>query len=103
MNIRTILLVLALLAFLSASVAGYLYYSSLVVDGFKTAEREVALEAERIKNGFSAFLSQNLKDVKALAGLPEIRKALTEGSDTSLERANVSLDYFREVLEVDVC
>lgn len=103
MNIRTILLVLALLAFLSASVAGYLYYSSLVEDGFKTAERGVALEAERIKSGFSAFLSQNLRDVKALAGLGEIRQALTAGDDSSLDRANLSLDYFKDALEVDVC
>lgn len=103
MNIRTILLVLALLGFLSASVAGYLFYASLVEDGFKTAEREVALEAERIKNGFSAFLSQNLRDVKALAGLGEIRRALVTGDTVALEQANLSLDYFREALEVDVC
>jgi len=72
MRLRTILIVLFLLAFLSASIGGFLYYSSLRETAFKEAERQSALEAERIKSGLSSFLSENLKSVKALAGLKEL-------------------------------
>jgi len=40
MKLRLILLVLSLLAFLSASTGGYLYYSSIKESALKEAERQ---------------------------------------------------------------
>jgi hypothetical protein len=77
MKLRIILIVLSLLAFLSASIGGFLYYSSLRESAFKEAEKQSALEAERIKNGLSSFLTENLKSVKALAGLEILEQALS--------------------------
>jgi PAS domain S-box-containing protein len=103
MKLRIILIVLSLLAVLSASIGGFLYYSSLKESAFKEAERQSALEAERIKNGLSSFLSENLKSVKALAGLEELKRALSSKNDQVLGEANSMLDHFNNSLGTDVC
>jgi PAS domain S-box-containing protein len=103
MKLRVILLVLSFLAFLSASIAGYQYYSSLKETAFKEAERQVAVEAERIKSGLSFYLSENLKSVKALAGLQEIERAFSGQDEGALAKANSLLDHFRESMDADVC
>ena len=103
MKLRIILVVLSLLAFLSASIGGFLYYSSLKESAFKEAERQSALEAERIKNGLSSFLSENLKSVKALAGLKILEQALLRKDDDPLAGANFMLDHFNNALGADVC
>jgi PAS domain S-box-containing protein len=102
-KLRIILLVLSLLAFLSASIAGYLYHSSLKKTEFKEAEKQVAVQAERIKSSLSTYLSENLKSVKALAGLQELEQALVGKDETALAKANSLLDHFRESLDADVC
>jgi C4-dicarboxylate-specific signal transduction histidine kinase len=102
-KLRIILLVLSILAFLSASIAGYLYYSSLKETEFKEAERQVAVQAERIKNSLSAYLSENLKSVKALAGLQELEQALSGTDETALAKANSLRDHFQNALDADVC
>ncbi len=103
MKLRVILLVLSVLAFLSASIAGYQYYSSLKEAAFQEAEREVAVQAERIKNDLASYLSENLKSVKALAGLRELELALSGPDEIALAKADAILDHFRESLDADVC
>lgn len=98
-----ILVVLSLLAFLSVSIAGHFYYSSLKESAFQEAERQVAVQAERIKNDLSSYLSENLKSVKALAGLQELGQALSGTDEIALAKANAILDHFRESLDADVC
>ena len=49
MKLRLILLVLSLLAFLSASTGGYLYYSSIKEFAFKEAERQAVARVQTIK------------------------------------------------------
>ena len=103
MKLRMILIVLSLLSVLSASIGGFLYYSSLKESAFREAERQSALEAERIKNGLSSFLSENLRSVKALAGLEELEQALSSKDDDALAGANFILDHFNSALGADVC
>jgi predicted RecB family endonuclease len=75
-RIRLILLVLSLLAFLSASIGGYLYYSSLREAVFKDAERQAQTRLVMIKKNLSSFLSENIRPVKAMAGMKELPQAL---------------------------
>ena len=103
MKLRIILLVLSLLALLSTLSGGYLYYSSLKESAFKEAEKQAALHSQTIKNHLSSFLSENLKSVKALAGLRELRQALSKANDDSLAKANFILDHFTDALVADVC
>ncbi len=104
MKLRLILLVLSLLAFLSASTGGYLYYSSLKKSAFMEAERQAVARVHAIKKNLSSFLSENIKPVRALAGMKELRQILIRpGDDTALENANAILDHFNETLDVEVC
>ncbi len=103
MRLRIILIVLSILAFLSVSISGYLYYASLERAAFKEAEKEVALQAVKIQNTLSDYLSENLKSVRALAGLPELKEALQNPRGETLAQANRILDHFSGALDVDVC
>jgi len=102
-KLRVILVVLSFLSFLSVSVAGYVYYRSLQDSAHKEAEKDSALQAERIRNGVSSFLAENLKTARALAGLEEIGEVLPHPRGASLARANAVLDHFRSALAADVC
>ncbi|MCX5891785.1 MAG: PAS domain S-box protein [Deltaproteobacteria bacterium] len=103
MRLRLILLILSLLAFLSASIGGFLYYASLKEAVFKEAERQAQTRLVMIKKNLSSFLSENIKPVKALAGMRGLQLALKGKDAASLNRANAVLDHFRETLEVEVC
>lgn len=103
MRLRIILVGLSLFAFLSVSVAGYLYYSSLRESAFREAERENAVAAEKVRNSLSSFLSENLKTVKAMAGTREVREVLSRPGAETLRKANFLLDLFRDSLAADVC
>lgn len=103
MKLRVILTVISMLAILSVTTAGYLYYDSLEETAYIEAEKEVALEALRIQDALSSYLSENLKSVKALAGLSELSEALKNTDRGSLEQANAILDHFTESLQADVC
>ena len=102
-KLRVILVVLSFLSFLSVSVAGYVYFRSLQDSAYKEAEKDSALQAERIRNGVSSFLAENLKTARALAGLQEMRGVLSDPRGPSLARANAVLDHFRSALAADVC
>ena len=103
MRLRLIILVLSLLAFLSASTGGFLYYSSLRRAAFKEAERQANTRIELIKKNLSSFLSENIKPVKALASMEEMLEMLVRPKREALIRANAVLDLFKASLEVDVC
>ncbi len=103
MKLRMILIILALLAFLSASIGGYFYYSSLQEAAFREAKRQAVSNAETIKTHISSFLYENLKSVRALAGLEELQQALTRKDNNAIFRANAILDHFNNALRVDVC
>ncbi|MGD8650402.1 MAG: cache domain-containing protein, partial [Desulfobacterales bacterium] len=104
MKLRLILLVLSLLAFLSASTGGYLYYSALKKSAFKEAERQAIARVRTIQKNLSSFLSENIKPVKALSGINELSQLLILPDDTTaLNNANAILDHFNKTLNVEVC
>ncbi len=103
MKLRIILIVLSLLAFLSASTGGYLYYSSLKESALKEAERQADLRLRTIKKNLSTFLAENIKPVKTLAGMKPLELALTEPNSQNLAAANAILDHFNKTLAADVC
>ncbi|MEA3437800.1 MAG: transcriptional regulator, partial [Thermodesulfobacteriota bacterium] len=103
MKLRLILLVLSLLAFLSASTGGYFYYSSIKESAFNEAERQAVARLEMIKKNLSSFLSENVKPVKTLAGMQHVRNALSHINAVSLSKTNTVLDHFKNTLDVGVC
>ncbi|MGD9183078.1 MAG: PAS domain S-box protein, partial [Desulfobacterales bacterium] len=103
MKLRIILIVLSLLAFLSASTGGYLYYSSLKESALKEAERQADLRLRTIKKNLTIFLAENVKPVKTLAGMQTLQLALTRPDTQNLAAANATLDHFKKTLAADVC
>ncbi len=103
MGLRHILMVLSLLAFLSASAGGILYYSTLRTAAFQEAERQAAANIELINKSLNSLLSEHEKTVVTLAGIPALQGALRTRNQDTIYSANVVLDHFQRTLEVDVC
>ena len=103
MKLRVILIVLSLLAFTSVSAGGYLYHKSLRKEALKEAERKGISYTETMRNHVSLFLSENLKAVRALAGMKELSRALSDPAASSIDEAHRILDHFRDALDADVC
>ena len=72
MKLRSILVFLSLLAIISTATGGFLYYSSIRDAALKVAERQAVTRLKLITKNISAFLSENLKVVKAMAGMDEL-------------------------------
>jgi PAS domain S-box-containing protein len=103
MSLRHILLVLSLLAFLSATAGGVLYYASLRQAAFQEARQQTAAKTELIHKRLNSLLSEHRKNAATLAGMPALRQALLDKTPGSLERANAVLDHFVTTLKADVC
>jgi PAS domain S-box-containing protein len=103
MRLRTILLILSLLTFFSASAAGYLYYSHSRQWALREAERDAISGAEDIRERIGSHLTAHLKSARALAGLQDMRSLLIQPGEDHLRRANATLDHFCRALSVDVC
>jgi len=92
------------MALLTTFVGGYLYYTSLESSAFREANRQASLNAEVIRSHLSSFLSENIKAVRALAGLHELESALLSPMDPqAVEKANLILDHFHHTLQANVC
>jgi hypothetical protein len=96
-------MVLSLLAFLSASAGGTLYYSALRQAAFKEAERQAVASTELIRKSLNALLLEHRKPAATLASMPALQGALRSGKSADLYDANVVLDRFKSSLEADVC
>lgn len=103
MKLRLILLVLSLLAFLSTTIGGYLYYHSLRESAFQEAEQQAEIRVEMLRINLSAMISANILPASVLAGIPSIIDALQYSDAVHITEANTILDHFRDNLKVDVC
>lgn len=103
MKLRIILIILSLLSFLSASTTGYFYYSSSRKSAFHEADRQSALHADTLRDHLASRINEYLKSVRVLAGLEQLRYALSVTDPTSLQEVHAILDHFQCSLHVDVC
>ena len=103
MKLRLILLVLSLLAFLSTTVGGYLYYHSLRESAFQEAEQQSEIRVEMLRINLSSMFSANIRPARVLAGMPGIVSALQDPSTANIGMANAILDHFKKNLNIDVC
>jgi len=103
MRLRTILLLISLLAVLSAASGGYFYFSALRESAFKEAERMAVTRVKLLRKTISSYLSENIRPVRALAGMDELLELLVRPGPGALESVNRVLDHFKASLEVDVC
>ena len=102
MRLRILIFVLALLAFLSATTGGWLYYHSFKKAALQKAETNSKSRLELIQRQLSTYLSEHIKSVKALANIKECRIALTKPGMDSIKNVNNILDNFNNALDVKV-
>ncbi len=102
MRLRIIIFVLALLAFLSATTGGWLYYYSFKKAALQKAEANSKSRLELIQRQLSTYLSEHIKSVKALANIKECRIVLTNANLNSIKNANNILDNFNDALGIEV-
>jgi PAS domain S-box-containing protein len=98
-----ILIILSLMAFISAWTGGYFYYSSIKTSAFEEANKQAVFHTETIKGYLSFFLQENLNSVSALAGLTELTNALTKKDQDAFAETNSILDHFKKTYQADVC
>ncbi len=103
MRLRLILLVLSLIAFMSASIGGILYYRSLKQTAVKEAEQRAVDRVDTIQKNLSFFLSENIRPARAMAGIEAFRRLLARRTEHRRRAANAMLDHFRTALGVEVC
>ena len=103
MKLRTILILLALIALLSALAGGAFYYFSLLESELENAHKNADDITFRLAGRIDSRLSEHQKSVRALAGLPELGQVLLQSSAVSFVKANLILDHFRESFEASVC
>ena len=104
MKLRIIILVLAILAILSAFSGGLLYYHSLRHAALKQAENSSKSRLELLNRQLNTYLSEHVKPVKALAGL-DVLKPLFDVKSRGfiMEKGNHVLDNFARALDLEVC
>lgn len=103
MKLRLIVLSLAFLSLIAVTTGSFLYYSILKRTVLAEANRRAASDAAAISNMFSAYLNENAKSVKTLAGMDTIKAVLQEPNRHNLAAANLMLDHFQQSLGTDVC
>ena len=104
MNVRAVVLVLGLLAVLSAATGGYLYYNSVRESAFEETGKELIATNEALRDDVVRLISFNQNEVKALAGFEQLQGALVDYQDkNALSQANHVLDNFAKGFSYDVC
>lgn len=103
MKLRTIILILSLLAFLSTIAGGSLYYSALKRAATEKIENQGLWHAESTRALFEYLISTNQKAVRGLAGLREIKQVLAQPGSGALDDAHLVLDDFNAAFEASVC
>jgi two-component system cell cycle sensor histidine kinase/response regulator CckA len=103
MRLRILLIALSVLAFFSTAMGGYIYFSGLKESAFIEAEHKNLADAARVNQRVTNLLDKNMEAVKALAGMPTLKKALVEKNPASLDEVNRILDNFKQALNASVC
>lgn len=103
MKLRFILVTLSLLAFVSVSIGGYLYYTSLRSAAIVEADRNATARINAIHRNLVTFLSETVKPVRVMAGMEAFAEAVVEPNPERIDKANAILDYFASSLDANVC
>ena len=102
-KLRTLFIVLSMMAVLSSAIGGYLYYSALSESSEEWAHKEATEHLKALRNDIDSYLTWSLLSVKSLAGLKELKQSLLSGDVVALAETNALLDHFRDDIKVSVC
>ncbi len=102
MRLRIIILILSLLAFISASAGGFLYYHSFRNAALGKIETDAFSRLHILTDQLSFYFSEHNKSVKTLSGIKELTHALEALDADSIQSANLILDHFTASLGLEV-
>jgi diguanylate cyclase (GGDEF)-like protein len=102
-KLRLIVLSLALMSLIAVITGSFLYYGIIKKTVLAEANRRAASDADAISHMFTAYLSENAKSVKTLAGMDTIQAVFHDTNAATLAGANGMLDHFQRSLGTDVC
>nr|NJM02247.1 PAS domain S-box protein [Desulfobacula sp.] len=102
MRLRIIILILSLLAFLSASAGGVLYYHSFRSAALEKIETDTLSRLHLLADQLSFYLSEHRKPARTLSGIKELTRALETPDSGSIHNANLILDHFTASLGLEV-
>lgn len=103
MKLRIILILLTFSALAGVAAGGYIYYLSLKKSVRVECEEQTVRRAEDARARFSAFLSENRRSIKAMAGLAPLAEVAVNPTNDNMARANSTLDHFANALEAEAC
>jgi C4-dicarboxylate-specific signal transduction histidine kinase len=103
MNVRAIVLVLALSSLISTFVGSYLYYHSEREAAIKEAEVEFATRSTLLHEHVTRLISSDAMAARSLALFEEVQQALEKPTPERLLQANRILDHFCTGLNYDAC
>ncbi len=103
MNVRSIVLILALFSLISTTTGGYLYYHSAQKSAIKETERELVETTNELKDDIDRLISVNQNEVRTMASFERLQKAILNQDNASIAQADRVLDHFAGGLVYDVC
>ncbi len=103
MQFRTIVMALCALVLLSLGVNGIFFYKALKESAFSEALKDAAATLQEINGHISSFVSDQVKPVKIMADLKEVKEFVRDPRKENLEKANVILDQFDSSMEGSIC
>jgi PAS domain S-box-containing protein len=103
MRFRSIIFSLTFLILLSITVGGILYYHTLVAEVRTHIVDDAVGDINDIAGRIATSLSEYQRIAAALAGLRELRAALTMENADTIRHANMILDLFQSTVDADVC
>ncbi len=103
MRLRLILLVLSILAVVSASTGGFFYYEAVQDASIEESRRQARTRLILLTNSLEKYLTENMRVTETLAAAPALIRLLRDPSDKAQEEAFEVLDRYQHTLHTDVC
>jgi C4-dicarboxylate-specific signal transduction histidine kinase len=102
-DLRTLFLILSLMAVLSVGVGGSLYYAVVKNSLFDAVHQKAEEQVTDLRNEIDSYKTWSLKSIKFFSNLEPIKQSLISGDVIALSDASVLLDSFRDDIKVSVC
>lgn len=102
-KLRLFVFALSLTAVISVSTGGYLYYKMAKKIALTESQKDARENLKDIGNYIDSYLSWSEATVKALSGLPDIKKVLIAKDKASFSEANKILNNFNININSSVC
>ena len=103
MNLRSILLVLAILSLVTVGAGGAFLSTHLTATAWDVARNHTDRTASIVSKRLSFYVDHNRKTAIALSGTPQFAAALAQTDAATLTEANARLDHHCASMEASVC